>query len=247
MNPNEYRNLAQVEQDHWFYAGKRSIVRYWIHRLHPLDREDVLIDCGAGTGSFATEMSAACHVIALDDHAEALAFLRARLGTEHTQAGSCVDLPLPADSADVLTALDVLEHLQDDHRALAEFARVLRPGGLAIITVPASPRLWSDWDVSLHHYRRYTRRSLLAIVPPAEFEVILCQYINALAYPLVFLARRFRSLKRRLGRPVRSRSEDTVPPRPINALLRWSLERPACQRLVRFPFGVGLLAALRRR
>ena len=76
MNPEEYQNLARVETGHWFYAGKRDIVRYRIHRFHPLKESDLLVDCGAGTGIFADEMRAACKVIALDDFEESLELLR---------------------------------------------------------------------------------------------------------------------------------------------------------------------------
>jgi len=66
--PNEYSNLANVETDHWFYVGKRDIVRHWIQRVHPLRPHHLLADCGAGTGTFAAEMASFCQVLALDDH-----------------------------------------------------------------------------------------------------------------------------------------------------------------------------------
>src|SRR6185436_12128521 len=123
MNPNEFTNLAQVETSHWFYAGKREIVRHWIQRVHPLGLNDLLADCGAGTGAFAAGMTAACRVIALDDHEESLVLARQSLGPERVMKGSCVSLPLPDNSVDVLTALDVIEHVEHDRKALAEFSR----------------------------------------------------------------------------------------------------------------------------
>lgn len=247
MNPDEYIKLADVERRHWFYVGKRQIVRHWIQREHPLTPENLLVDCGAGTGTFAMEMIPSCRVLAVDDHEESLALARRKLGDQHVRQGTCTALPLEDQSVDVLTALDVIEHVEHDRRAVEEFARVTRSGGLVIITVPALMTLWSDWDEALHHFRRYTRRSLLALIPTDRFEIVRCHYTNVIATPLVILVRKARAVRRRLGFRVDSRSEDTVPPAWINELLRLSFVGLACQRTISFPAGVGLLAVLRRR
>jgi len=247
MNPNEFSNLAQVETSHWFYVGKREIVRHWIRRVHPLGLNDLLVDCGAGTGAFAAEMTTACRVIALDDHEESLVLARQKLGPAQVMKGTCVNIPLPENSVDVLTALDVIEHVEQDRQALAEFSRVVKPGGLVVVTVPALMMLWSDWDVALHHFRRYTKRSLLAIIPRDSFEIVRCSYVNVAAFPLVVLVRKWRALKRLLGFKSEGRSEDRIPPAPLNALLKRSFVSLACQDWIQFPAGVGLLAVLRRK
>lgn len=247
MNPNEYNNLANVERNHWFYSGKRAIVRHWIQRLRPLQPNDLLADCGAGTGYFASEMTKTCRVLAVDDYEESLVIARQQLGAERVRKGSCTALPLEDASVDVLTALDVIEHVEHDRAAVRDFARVVRPGGLVVITVPALMLLWSDWDLVLHHYRRYTRKSLLEIVPPDLFEVECCQYVNVAALPLVLAIRKYRALKECFGGKTTARSEDMLPPRLINDLLRWTYVKPACQSVIRFPAGIGLLAVLRRK
>ena len=227
MNPEEYNNLARVERHHWFYAGKREIVRNWINRCHPLKPTELLADCGAGTGIFADEMRAVCKVMAVDDFEESLKLL--------------------ADgSVDVLTALDVIEHVQDDRASVNEFLRVLRPGGIAVITVPALMSLWSDWDLTLRHFRRYDARTLRKIIP-AQFEILHLNYINVAVLPLVFFVRKFRAFKQRLGFKINSRSEDQIPPEWLNRFLQWQFVRLACQQAVRFPAGVGLLAVLRKK
>ena len=107
--------------------------------------------------------------------------------------------------------------------------------------------LWSDWDVALHHFRRYTRKGLLDVVPRDAFTVEVCHYVNVAAFPLVLAVRKWRALQARFGVKVTARSEDKIPPAPINAFLRWSFVGLACQGWIRFPCGVGLLAVLRRR
>jgi SAM-dependent methyltransferase len=246
MNPEEYNNLARVEERHWFYAGKREIVRHWIQRFHPLKPADRLADCGAGTGIFAGEMRAACKVTAVDDFEESLKLLEARLGKDAVLKGSCTALPLADNSVDVLTALDVIEHVQDDRASMTEFLRVLRPGGIAVVTVPALMSLWSDWDVTLRHHRRYHARTLRETIP-AQFDILHLNYINVAVLPAVFFVRKFRAFKQRLGFKTTARSEDQVPPDWLNLFLQWQFVWLACQPALHFPAGVGLLAVLRKK
>jgi ubiquinone/menaquinone biosynthesis C-methylase UbiE len=192
-------------------------------------------------------MAAYCRVLAIDDHAESLNLARSKLGSDRVREGTCTSLPVPDSSADILTALDVVEHIEEDQKALVEFSRVLRPGGVLIITVPALMWLWSDWDEVLHHFRRYTRRSLKRIIPMESFEPVHINYVNVVVLPIVFLVRKVRSLRRRTRTEPNVRSEDMTPPSWVNAPLKWLFVKLACQRVVPFPAGVGLLAVLRRR
>jgi SAM-dependent methyltransferase len=241
MEPSEYENLGRVERRHWYYDGKRRIVRSWIDRLRPLQAEDTLLDFGAGTGCFAAGMERRCRVFVLDSYPESLAKLRRSFPTERVLEPSADGrIPLADASVDCVTALDVLEHLEGDAAAVAEFRRVLRLGGLAVVTVPASMRLWSDWDVSLRHWRRYDRASLTALFG-AGWAVEHVAYMNSLAFPLVWLLRRRRSTA--MSGP---RAEDRLPPVWINALLRWQFVAQGRCRLCRVPFGVGLLLVARK-
>lgn len=246
MESAEYDNLAAIEPEHWYYAGKREIVRTWLRRSGLLRPDARLLDCGAGTGLFAEEMAAACRVLVLDDHEESLRRLRARFSSGQVLALSGDAIPLPAASLEMVTALDVLEHVPDDRAVVAEFARVLKPGGCVVITVPALMLLWSEWDEVLHHFRRYRRAELAALFNAAEWEVEHCTYTNALALPFVLVLRRGRRLWRRLGLIRAGRSEDHLPPRWVNRLARWSFVAPAVRRWP-VPFGVSLLLVARRR
>lgn len=242
METEEYTNLDEQEARHWYYVGKRDAVRYWIERYGALSREKVLLDCGAGTGLFAKSLGASCQVRVLDSHPESLKILKRRFNSEQILEGSCQSIPLPDRSVDVLTALDVLEHLEDDAAAVAEFQRVLNPGGVIVATVPAMMCLWSDWDEALHHFRRYRRHSFLQLFSPLYWDDIHTNYTNVLAFPLVWALRRLR----RGGGGASRRAEDVVPPAWINAILREMFVRTATMRHVRFPFGVSLILAARR-
>jgi len=298
MDPAEYANLEKVEQEHWYYAGKRELARWWLER-HAIFRRDQpvgparpekstqtirpqgraplaerrlaqspaqlqsaplgdgratsqitivraarprLLDCGAGTGRFAAEMTDACEVWALDDHEESLQLLRKRFPPDRVLALNGARLPAADASFEIVTALDVLEHISDDVPAVREIRRVLAPGGVFLATVPASMTLWSDWDEALHHQRRYSRRGLVALFPPGEWEVLHVNYTNVLVFPFVWAVRKSRRFFGRRG----GRAEDAVPARPLNALLKWLFVSTGKLRLP-FPFGVSLLIVARRK
>jgi SAM-dependent methyltransferase len=246
MDAAEYANLAAVEREHWYYAGKREFVRRWIGRVRPPQPSDTLLDCGAGTGLFAAEMEAQCRVLVLDDHEEALRLLRARFRPEQILSLAGDRVPLPDGSLEYVTALDVLEHVPDDAAVVRGFHRLLKPGGLAVVTVPASMALWSDWDVALHHFRRYDRAGLQALFPAAQWDTVYVNYTNVLVYPAVWAVRKWRAWRKPPAAAGGSRTEDRIPPAPLNALLRRTFVALAGWR-VPFPFGVSLVLVARRR
>ncbi len=244
MNPEEYANMDRMEGAHWYYAGKRDFARGWLLRVGPPKAGDRLLDCGAGTGRFAKEMEAHCQVLVLDDHEEALKILRTRFRPEQILSLAGDQVPLPAASLDYVTALDVLEHTPDDRAVVDGFHRLLKPGGVALVTVPASMALWSDWDVVLHHFRRYSRPQLRALFPDDRWELLYVNYTNVVVYPAVWLVRRWRNwFPKKGGTP---RSEDKLPAPWLNAVLRALFVRPAFWRFP-FPFGVSLLLVARKR
>jgi ubiquinone/menaquinone biosynthesis C-methylase UbiE len=250
MDAAEYDNIAALEQEHWYYSGKRRFVRDWIRRVRPPRANDVLLDCGAGTGLFAKEMEADCRVLVLDDHEEALRILRTRFRPEQILSLAGDQVPLPDGALDYVTALDVLEHVPDDAAVVRGFHRLLKPGGIAVVTVPASMALWSDWDVALHHFRRYHRAQLRALFPDAGWEVVYANYTNVLVYPAVWSVRKWRALTAKKqtngAATTKQRTEDKIPPAPVNALLRTTFAGMAHWR-VPFPFGVSLVLVARRR
>jgi ubiquinone/menaquinone biosynthesis C-methylase UbiE len=157
-------------------------------------------------------------------------------------AASAASLPIASDVASALTALDVIEHLDDDAAALHELVRVVRPGGIIVLTVPALPWLWSEWDEALHHRRRYTAGSLSGVMSELPVTRLHLSYINTLALLPIVALRMARRAGIRLGS---ERLEDVIPPEPLNRLLRLCFVRPALWTLP-MPTGVSLLCILRK-
>jgi len=244
MDASEYANLERIETNHWYYSGKRQLVREWIMRVQPPASNDVLLDCGAGTGRFAKEMERFCRVFVLDDHEESLRLLRTRFDTAQILQLDAGRVPLPDGSTQYVTALDVLEHVPGDATVVKEFHRLLAKGGLVVVTVPAGKALWSDWDVALHHYRRYSRTQLKAVFPNEDWDIVYLNYTNVVLYPVVWIVRKWRRWFPELHDAVRS--EDRVPVSWINTLLRTLFVGLAKSR-ASFPFGVSLLLVARKR
>lgn len=246
MQAAEYGNLDQVERDHWYYAGKREIAEHWIRSNRDIKTTDTLLDFGAGTGRFASGFVGRCQVRVFDSYPESLAILRQRFSPESVLDPAGPAIPVPNASIDFVTALDVLEHLADDVAAVGEFHRILRPSGLAVITVPADMKLWSAWDVSLFHHRRYTRREIEALFDPARWEVIHSTYTNVFAYPAVLFSRKWQQWTNAHSDQGR-RIEDRVPTPWLNWFLRFLYVAPAKTSWFPAPFGVSLLLVARRR
>lgn len=246
MNPEQYTRLRRIEETHWFYTAKRDLVRYWIERYIKLNKEDLLIDAGTGTGTLLVEMSGRCRLLGLDDFEESVLLARPRvesLGGQVLKADlTAVDLPDGA--ASVVTLLDVLEHVVEDKAALQEMIRLTRPGGLLVVTVPALPVLWSDWDEVLHHKRRYTWHGFKSLITNPQVQVLQCKYVNSILLPAILMVRAFRKL--RPPPPDALRAEDCVPPKWINRCCYYSMLLPGKWNWCRPPVGVSLLAVLRK-
>lgn len=243
MGPKELEGLARVSGRHWFYRGKRRVIWYWLRRVGALAGRPLLVDCGAGTGEFAVEATRHCRVMGLDDSDWAVNRLEGLLGSGNARKATVTALPIDDGAADIVTALDVIEHVADDRAAVAEFHRVLRPGGWLAVTVPACPFLWSSWDEVLGHHRRYTHRTLKTLLEDGGFQPARLAYINVPAFPAMVAAR---ILRRWAGEPSGWRFEDWIPPGPINALLEELFVWTACMPHVRFPAGASLLAIARQ-
>lgn len=198
MNPEEYRVMAELEGVQWWYAGMRRIARALLTPLLPAPAAGRrILDAGCGTGWNLQELSVFGDTYGVDLSPLAVITTRRR-GGRVTQ-GNLLGLPYASSSFDVVTSFDVLYHawVVDDAQAVRELARVLKPGGLMLVKVPALRILWGAHDEAVHSRHRYTRSELEQLLEGAGLQLVRSTYANSLLFP-VLLTRRF--LDRALNR-----------------------------------------------
>jgi ubiquinone/menaquinone biosynthesis C-methylase UbiE len=190
MQSDFYTRYFEVEQSHWLMRGRRAIALDLLAtHLPPVDRAHVL-DFGCGSGLTVQTLTAAGYdALGVDFSPEAIDF-----GTKKGIAGLSVvsdeNLPFNDASFDAVLCMDVLEHIADEQRALAEMRRVLKPGGALVIMVPAYMFLWGRQDEVAHHYRRYSLGRLIEVVRAGGLLAIERRsYFNTLLFPLIALVR----------------------------------------------------------
>lgn len=246
MNAEMYALHEKYEETHWWFAARRRIVLHLLKRELGAARAPLrLLDVGCGAGGMLAHLRAFGDVIGVDPSPDAVAYAAAKQTAEVRMGTLPHGLPLSAtDRFDVITMLDVLEHVEEDVASLKTLHGLLQPDGLLLLTVPAYPFLWSGHDVVNEHKRRYTRALLHDRLVTAGFEIRTLSYYNTLLFPPIASVR---LMQRWLGRSQGGTDLGPVPG-PLNALLRsvFAAERHVVGS-VPLPFGVSLIATARPR
>lgn len=245
MDAAEIERLARYEDWYWWHRARRSIIEVLLrHAVAGTDNR--ILDVGAGTGATSLALRRFGRVLGIDLSPEAMQIARDRgLAVARMDATA---LALPDASFDVVVALDVLEHLENDAACVRELVRVLRPGGVLLVTVPAYNWLWSSHDVANHHVRRYRRHSLRRVLEAGDLEVEVCSYVML---SMLLPAAAYRLLERLPGRR-KPDAEAEVRFTPVPPLLNSLLAHVASwgghlAGRVWLPFGLSIAAVARRR
>ncbi|HLK12257.1 MAG TPA: class I SAM-dependent methyltransferase [Candidatus Binatia bacterium] len=242
-----YSRIYAIEEHYWWSAGTRAIFHEWLARaLGQGSLRPLLLDVGCGSGIFVKELASVGTVHGMDVSPEAIALSHQR-GIELLCLGTAERLPYASGRFDAVAAVDVVEHV-DDRLALAEIARVLKPGGVALVHAPAFPFLWGEHDVAAHHRRRYRRAGFCRVVEESGLRIERLSYVNLLVFPAAVAVRVGKRLLRHKADGKRPPSAEIFDlPRWLNgALTRMlALERLAMRR-VPLPIGVSLLCLARK-
>ena len=243
LDLHTYEILYRTEETHWWLAARRNIVLDWIRQRYPGRADLEILDAGCGTGLLLEELRAMGNADGVDISEEALHFCRKR-GLMNVHKADLLKLPFVDDHFDLVTALDVLEHLDDDTGALRELRRVLKPGGRVFIFAPAHKWLWSLQDEVSHHKRRYIARTLRQSVLDAGLEVERQTYVSTFLMPVIFLGRQWLKVRRNFHE---YDTENDLHPAWSNGILRriFESEIPILRR-TDMPVGASLLCVARK-
>jgi SAM-dependent methyltransferase len=241
VDPALERQLLAAEEDHYWFRARRRIVDDVLRSL-PLPSRPELLDAGCGGGRNLVEFARIGRVSAIEPSEPAYEKALAR-GVGRVVRARIEEMPFAEGSFDVVTCLDVIEHVRDDAAGLATLRRVTRPGGFLVVTVPAYSWLWSEHDRVNHHYRRYNRRSLARVATGAGWRLRRWSYFNSLLLPAAAAYRAIERLGiRRLSR-TSARVLTATPARLDRALgPPLAVEARLMRAGVRIPAGLSLLA-----
>ncbi len=246
METELYDYFYRAEERHWWFRARRAILADVLQRMD-LPSNVGIADVGCGTGGMLPVLARHGRVTGVDESPLAREYC-VRSGFNEVQ--SPAEWQAAGEVFDLVTAFDVIEHVEDDVAFLKTLAGHLVPGGYLLATVPAYPFLWSTFDEMNHHYRRYTGRTLKRSLAASGFSVVRVTHMNAFLFPALAGARLF---DRAFGHPPRTDDERRhlverwFHVGPMNGVLEriFASER-FWLRVGAFPFGASILALARK-
>ncbi len=239
MEKDFYLQYAAVEDQHWWFVGRRMIVEQIISNLN-LPHNCKILEAGCATGGNLKMLARHGEIVAMELDEIACQLANKRQITQVKLGSLPNNIPFK-DEYDLIVILDVIEHIDDDLAALKSLYSRLKPGGWLLVTVPAYQFLWSHHDEINHHKRRYVLRGLKQVVKLAGYTVRDSSYFNTFLFPIVATVRILRNLLR-----IKDNSSDSsdlvLPAKPINKFLTFlfASERHLVNRFS-LPFGVSVL------
>ena len=261
MNRDQYQSMYELEDQHWWFCGKRNFIKtllqqyYFSERAALKDKKlpdksgssiklPLLMDIGCGTGKTMEELSVFARIIGCDFHAEAIRLCKKRDDSLLIQA-SAESLPVCENSFDIVCILGVLHNkgIKDDQRVLNEAFRILKPDGVLIVHEPAFNFLYSVHEKVQHVRQRYDKWEINEKLINAGFTVNRVGYYDFFLFPIVVFVR----MVRKVVRVYSSQSDIFHTPKLLNRILKSILFCEANLLKTRnFPFGLSVFAVSRK-
>lgn len=244
MQQHTYAIMDEVEGSHWWFVGRRAILESFLTPIIQDLRSEIqnpkILDVGCGTGANIEMLSQFGDAEGVDVSDDALEFCR-RKGLK-VQKGLAETLPYADESFELTTALDVIEHLDDDVAGLKEMFRVTKSGGYSLFFVPAFMWLWGVQDDISNHRIRYTRRQIVERIEKAGYKVERATYANWTFFPPILGGRLFMKLT-----GIKPESENNINISALNGLFGklFSAERYWLKKFD-FPIGVSIVVVAKK-
>lgn len=242
MQKTYYRDLYENQDDFWWYKGMRSITTAFLKKYLPKNDLKIL-DAGCGAGAALSYLSTFGKTIGVDKSEEALKYARKR---GRVKKGDITNLPFKDNTFDLVFCHEVLYHrwVEDDKKAISEFHRVLKKGGLLLLQEPALSWIMGNEDFISYGKHRYTTGELKSKVENNYFVVLKASYINFFLFPLGVLRRLPEISRFKKKRPV---SDIFQLPSPINFIFFNILKfESIVLKFWHFPVGMSVILAARK-
>lgn len=235
MEEHIYPLFYKIEKEHWWFTARQKIILEYIKKHVNISKETTLLDVGCGTGAIIEMLSNHFNTYGLDSSPQAIEFCRKR-GLTNLFQGNLESFNKDR-KFDIITILDVIEHIDDDVKLLRQSNELLKENGSVVVTVPAFQFLWSYHDIVTHHKRRYTKNQLIKVVKSAGFQIKHITYFNSLLFPIAVLKRMASKI---IG--FKDTSDLNIPPQLINKLLKLIFQSEAeIINRISLPLGLSLL------
>lgn len=243
MEISEYKNIFENESTHFYYVGTHNAVLALLDLYLKKKRGNVILDAGCGTGSLIKKLKRFGEIYGIDVSSEALKFAK-KNGLKKIIKASVEKIPFKDNKFDVVISIDVLYHkaVKSDLRALKEFKRILKPGGIIVVKNPAHNWLRGAHDIVIHTKRRYSKNQFGKKLNRAGFETVKLSYINLAFFPLAILKRLSETVTKSHGA-----SDVGALPKFINNLLIdiFDLETSILLK-TQIPFGLSIFAVAKK-
>ncbi|MBU0650499.1 class I SAM-dependent methyltransferase [bacterium] len=188
MQKNLYKELYELENEHWWFIAKRKIISSIVEKYLAGKKHNKILDLGCGAGLMLNEVGKFGKVYGADCSDEAIEFCKLESNAEVRKGCLPDEIPFPDNYFDVVLLLDVLEHIDNDFESLKTVRNLLTEDGFVVLTVPAFEFLWSNHDKIHGHKRRYNINTLKLKLEQAGFKVEKISYYDFLLFfPIAFI------------------------------------------------------------